>query len=321
MAYSAHGLSRGGLLIHAAGLIIIYSLYGVLQEKIMKSSTYGPNDEHFTSSSLLIVVNRLFSIGVGLAILYYKTRRDPESGSFTERLSPASPLTAYGAVAVFNFLSTSCQYQALRYVSYTTQSLAKTSKMIPVLVVGALVYRKKHLAREWIAGGVILAGCACYLFSTPSIPHGNPATVLSGSEPDKTVIDGLLGTAFLLGYLFFDGLVSTTQEKVFGKNPASSDPFGPASPVLDQMIWTNLFAGMIALGVSLASIATGSFWNTTGSFWNNLSLLLTDVNLLWDVCIFSAASAGGLIVLLNCIASFGALTSSLIMTFANSCRF
>ncbi|GAA5889623.1 hypothetical protein JCM16303_004444, partial [Sporobolomyces ruberrimus] len=299
--------SRTSLLLHGAGLIVIYSLYGVLQEKIMKSSTYGPNDEHFTSSSLLIVVNRLFSIGVGLAILYYKTRRDPESGSFTERLSPASPLTAYGAVAVFNFLSTSCQYQALRYVSYTTQSLAKTSKMIPVLVVGALVYRKKHLAREWIAGGVILAGCACYLFSTPPIPHGSHATVLSGSEADKTVIDGLLGTAFLLGYLFFDGLVSTTQEKVFGKNPASSDPFGPASPVLDQMIWTNLFAGMIALGVSLASIATGSFWN-------NLSLLLTDVNLLWDVCIFSAASAGGLIVLLNCIASFGALTSSLIMT-------
>jgi hypothetical protein len=87
--------------------------------------------------------------------------------------------------------------------------------MIPVLVVGALVYRKKHLAREWIAGGVILAGCACYLFSTPPIPHGNPATVLSGSESDKTVIDGLLGTAFLLGYLFFDGLVSTTRKWPF----------------------------------------------------------------------------------------------------------
>jgi adenosine 3'-phospho 5'-phosphosulfate transporter B2 len=92
------------------------------------------------------------------------------------------------------------------------------------------------------------------------------------------------------------------------------------------MIWTNLFAGIIAFAVSLTSIATGTFWN-------NLNLLLTDMNLIWDVCVFSAASAGGLIILLNCIASFvsfrfkpvpyihltlrrsqGALTSSLIMT-------
>lgn len=66
---------------------------------------------------------------------------------------------------MFNFLSTSCQYQALRYVSYTTQSLAKTSKMVPVLVVGALVWKKKHLTREWVAGGVILAGCVPLLLS------------------------------------------------------------------------------------------------------------------------------------------------------------
>ncbi|GAA6020684.1 hypothetical protein JCM11491_000513 [Sporobolomyces phaffii] len=301
MTDAAGGSNRTSLLLHGVGLITIYSLYGVLQEKIMKSSTYGPNEQHFTSSSLLIVVNRVFSIGVGLAILLYKTRGDVDSGTFSQRLRPASPLSAYAAVAMSNFLSTSCQYQALRYVSYTTQSLAKTSKMIPVLVVGALVYRKKHLPREWIAGGVILAGCACYLFSTPPTPNGIRET------GDRTATEGLVGTAFLLGYLFFDGLVSTTQERVFGKNPSSSDPFGAASPVLDQMIWTNLFAGGIALAVSLASIATGAFWT-------NLHLLFTDMNLVWDVCVFSAASAVGLIILLNCIASFGALTSSLIMT-------
>lgn len=80
--------------------------------------------------------------------------------------------------------------------------------MIPVLVVGALVYRKKHLPREWVAGGVILAGCACYLFSTPPTPHGAHALV---SVSDKTTLDGITGAAYLLGYLFFDGLVSTTR--------------------------------------------------------------------------------------------------------------
>lgn len=49
-------------------------------------------------------------------------------------------------------------------------------------------------------------------------------------------LNGLAGACSLVGYLFFDGLTSTTQEKVFGKNPSPSDPFGPDSPVLDQMV-------------------------------------------------------------------------------------
>ncbi|GAA5947958.1 hypothetical protein JCM10213_007666 [Rhodosporidiobolus nylandii] len=299
--------SRISLLLHGAGLIFIYSLYGVLQEKIMKSSTYGPNNEHFTSSSLLICFNRIFSVAVGLGILFYKSKRQPEHGGFAQRFKPASPYFAYASVAVFNFLSTSCQYQALRYVSYTTQSLAKTSKMIPVLVVGALVWKKQHKQKEWVAAGVIALGCATYLFSTPPTPHGSHGAAAAAGNGNSDLVNGLAGTFFLVGYLFFDGLVSTTQEKVFGKNPSSSDPFGPDSPVLDQMVWTNIFAFLIAVVMSLASTATGGFWT-------NFELLLTSGSLLWDVCVFSAASAIGLIILLNTIASFGALTSSLIMT-------
>lgn len=54
----------------------------------------GPNDEHFTSSSLLIVANRAFSVAVGLAILFYKSKQMPERGNFSQRLRPASPLFA-----------------------------------------------------------------------------------------------------------------------------------------------------------------------------------------------------------------------------------
>lgn len=40
---------------------------------IMKG-TYGPDNQRFTSSSLLIVFNRVFSVLVGLAIMAYKVR-------------------------------------------------------------------------------------------------------------------------------------------------------------------------------------------------------------------------------------------------------
>lgn len=125
---TTHSLS---LTIHAAALLILYTLYGVFQEKIMKG-TYGPNQARFTSSALLIVFNRTWSILTGLAIMYLKTRSNSNNSyepvdqapaasiarkTFRERLTPASHMSAYAAVAVFNFLSTSCQYEALRYVS------------------------------------------------------------------------------------------------------------------------------------------------------------------------------------------------------------
>ncbi|KAK4705233.1 hypothetical protein P7C70_g963, partial [Phenoliferia sp. Uapishka_3] len=141
-----------------------------------------------------------------------------------------------------------------------------------------------------------------YLFSHP--PTSKKHVVATS---DDSFMNGILGTVCLVGYLFFDGLVSTTQERVFGKNPASSDPFGPESPVLDQMIWTNTFAGLIAIASALLT-------NVTGSLMPNVRLLLTTPALIWDVTVFSAASAFGLIILLNTIASFGALTCSLVMT-------
>jgi hypothetical protein len=81
------------------------------EEKIMKGSY---NNERFTSSSLLIIFNRIYSILTGLVIIYFKTS---SFNQFKSRLSPNSNYSSYAAVAIFNFLSTSCQYQALRYVT------------------------------------------------------------------------------------------------------------------------------------------------------------------------------------------------------------
>ncbi|KAM0749179.1 UAA-domain-containing protein [Meredithblackwellia eburnea MCA 4105] len=302
----------GSLLVHAVGLLTAYTLYGLLQERIMRGS-YGPANQRFTSSSVLIVVNRIFSIATALVILF--TRKDtspigienqPRAQERWRRLYPASPLLAYAAVAIFNFLSTTSQYEALKYVSYTTQSLAKCAKMVPVLLVGAVIHKKTHRPNEWIAGAVILLGCAAYLFSQP--PHVSTSTHQhSAPAEDASSLEALLGALCLAGYLFFDGLVSTTQEKVFGKNPSVSDPFGSESPVLDQMIWTNVFALSIALVTSILTTATGNVKH-------DVYMLFTTPALVRDVCAFSAASAVGLAILLNTIASFDALTASLIMT-------
>jgi hypothetical protein len=54
----------------------------------------GINNEHFTSSPLLIVANRAFSLAAGVGILFYKSKQATGRGAFSQRFRPASPLIA-----------------------------------------------------------------------------------------------------------------------------------------------------------------------------------------------------------------------------------
>ena len=110
--------SSVSLIVHAAALVVIYSLYSLLQEKIMKTTygtlncfwllagnsatfayplvslvTAGPADEHFTSASLLVLSNRLFSLcaGIGFSLLLPKSG---EQLSPSQRLRPSWPVIA-----------------------------------------------------------------------------------------------------------------------------------------------------------------------------------------------------------------------------------
>ena len=59
----------------------------------------------------------------------------------------------YAIVAAANFASTYCQYDALRFVGFTTQALAKCAKMVPVLIIGRVVYKKSYKEKEYVSRG------------------------------------------------------------------------------------------------------------------------------------------------------------------------
>lgn len=154
-------------------------------------------------------------------------------------------------VAAANFASTYCQYDALRFVGFTTQALAKCAKMVPVLILGRLFYRKSYKQKEYVAGGVVLLGCFSYLSSRPPTHSHTLAAQGEGNG-----ISSLIGAALLCAYLFFDGLTSTTQEHYFGKTKRDAAPLTPGGPVLDQMVFVNLCASGISAVISLANLGT-----------------------------------------------------------------
>jgi len=47
-------------------------------------------------------------------------------------------------VSLSNVVATTCQYEALRYLTFPLQTLAKCAKMIPVMLWGAAINRKTY---------------------------------------------------------------------------------------------------------------------------------------------------------------------------------
>jgi hypothetical protein len=65
---------------------------------------------------VLVLCNRLFSMTTGFTIIMLKSFKQNSSAHIplSVRLKPASPIYAYAAVALLNFCSTFCQYEALK---------------------------------------------------------------------------------------------------------------------------------------------------------------------------------------------------------------
>jgi adenosine 3'-phospho 5'-phosphosulfate transporter B2 len=90
--------------------------------------------ERFKYSLLLVLCNRLVTVVVAASLLIANG----------QDIRPVAPPQAYAAVSVSNVVATFCQYEALKHVSFPLQTLGKCAKMIPVMVWGTIIMRKRY---------------------------------------------------------------------------------------------------------------------------------------------------------------------------------
>ena len=248
------------LAIKTVSLIAIYAAYGLLQERIIKggykNTTRGEtSDDNVSSAPFLVLCNRLMSLTTGLVLVELRpanaessllpsttsTSWRPQTWTRTmsarvARLRPASPFLYYALVAGLNNAATLSQYASLSYLSFTTSTLGKSAKMVPILILGYVVYGKRYKTRQWIGAGVVVLGIWGYLTSLPKVD-------INEEEQKKVVTTNWRGLACLLAYLFFDGLTSNIQERIFGKAQLGEETptlMGITGGVIDQMVCLRL---------------------------------------------------------------------------------
>ncbi|KAH8071204.1 UDP-galactose transmembrane transporter [Aureococcus anophagefferens] len=200
---SASGLERCVVFAtHGGGLVGCFLVWGVLQERMMTTAYDG---EKFATSSVLVFANKAFAAAAALLLW----------APWREKRAPACaykplPFVAFTWVAVSNTLSSWAQLEALKFVSFPTQVLAKASKLIPALAVGRLVNGSRYGAADYGVAAAITGGTALFMLAQAEDPGAGPANDDAG------------GLLMLGAYLLFDSATGPLQARFYGEHGADN---------------------------------------------------------------------------------------------------
>merc|ERR1719203_1648669 len=139
------------------GLQASYLTWGYMQELIMttefKSTEHVP-DGKFPSAAFCVFSNRFLAIIV--AMIAVKLRH---GAVFANN---SAPLLSFTPCAFSNTMSSWSQYASLKYVSFPVQTVFKSSKVIPVMLMGKVLKGTKYTTGKYCEALLITIGVAIF---------------------------------------------------------------------------------------------------------------------------------------------------------------
>ncbi|KAF0993024.1 hypothetical protein HZS_1403, partial [Henneguya salminicola] len=183
------------IIIYFILINLTYITWGVIQERMMtiEYSKNNSSSEKFDQSEFIVLSNRCASVIVsGMILVFIQKYRHDLNNSWDVNSSP--PFYKYGYSTFSNLTSSWCQYEALKYISFPLQVLAKSCKIVPVMMMGTCVSRKKYTSRQYVSGFFLTIGILLFTYSTSK----HQAT-LKEYDLAKRILGYILLMAYLIG--------------------------------------------------------------------------------------------------------------------------
>ncbi|XP_057294160.1 solute carrier family 35 member B1-like [Hydractinia symbiolongicarpus] len=169
---------------------------------------------------------------------------------------------------------------SLRYVNYPTQVLGKSCKPIPVMILGVLLARKKYPLIKYLCVLMIVAGVALFFFKEKK-----------GSTVESTGFGELL----LVVSLALDGMTGASQERMRVEYKTQAH----------AMMYSVNKWSLFLLGTAIIF---------TGELFQFVAFCGRYPYVLWNMLLFSVASALGQNFIFTTVTNFGPLTCSVVTT-------
>lgn len=260
------------LLFCFLGLQVSYVLWGVAQEQIM-THEYKPGK--FKSSAFCVFGNRFLALIVAFCVVMYSKWKKPGMKE--------APSIQYIPSSLSNTFSSWAQYEALKYLSFPSQVLSKSCKIIPVMLVGIVVNKKTYPLIDYLEALAITAGVAIFTFSEKSKTH------------DDDTSDSAYGVILIGCYLLMDSFTSQWQSRVYKEYGVDQYQM-----MLGINFWSLFFTGLSLL--------------QSGEGYESIVFIMADSLAMYHQIILSITSAIGQLFIFYTIKEFGPVIFTIMMT-------
>lgn len=260
-------------------LNVTFVTWGLLQERMLTRRYPRNTGEFFTYSYALVFTNRLWTLIMsGMLLIYLKPKR-----------SSSTVIYEYSFPSISNMLSSWCQYESLRYVSFPAVTLFKSFKLAPVMAMGKFLGNKQYPQYDYYVALLIGIGITLFISSTDEIKFGYNIY----DQNDAPVWTGIM----LLGiFLFFDSFTSQWQSRMFQRHRDLS--------MVELMFATSAFSSLLSFITLIHS----------QELWPALDFVYRHSEIHFHFFLFSICSTIGQLLIFYTIKNFGAVVFTLIMT-------
>jgi UDP-galactose transporter B1 len=194
-------------------------------------------------------------------------------------------------VAATSAIASPIGYSALKYVSYPLMVLTKSSKPLPVMLVGILFYKKKY---SWYKYVSVLQLClGIYLFTLNSKNKNDSKN--SNESSVEQYFNISFGMFLLMINLFLDGYTNNEQDHVFIEHSATS---------LEMMKNTNFWQSIFYFTYLFVTFI---IFQEKSELSKAMNILQKSDEISRDVLIFCSCAAFGQVLIFSVIKEFGSL--------------
>ncbi|KAF8914905.1 UDP-galactose transporter [Mucidula mucida] len=197
------------------------------------------------------------------------------------RYSHRALLLRYLQCAAFITAAAPFGFAALSYITYPAMVLGKSCKLVPVMIMNVLLYRRKFAPHKYLVVFMVTAGITVFMYM------GNEKKRKSSSGPESTSpYANIIGITYLLVNLALDGAIFV-RHKVTGQQ---------------MMFWINVMCTGITTVLSLLPFLTSL------EMLEALSFIRAHPSIITPLLQFSITGALGQLFIFETLQHFGSLT-------------
>ncbi|OUM65550.1 hypothetical protein PIROE2DRAFT_33457, partial [Piromyces sp. E2] len=258
------------------GIYGCYITWGILQEGISTKDYVSKKTGEKGRFKYFIFLNLIQSIITSVvAYVYLLTKGEKVS------IPNKGLRSSYFLVALIQSVAPQFGYKSLKYINYPTMILGKSCKLVPVVVMNFLLYKKKYPWNKYVTVILVSVGVSLFTLLQPA--------KAGAAERSNSVF----GIVLLLINLILDGTTNSTQDKIFSKYKITSS---------QMMLWMNVFSSII---MSIYLMAIHPLGNH--ELVNAIGFVAERPRIIKNIILFGLCGSVGQVFIFYVLGNFGSI--------------